>query len=99
LRRPIIPEQCQHNAHMYYILLESLEKRTEVIAQLKRRGINAVFHYVPLHSAPAGKKYARTSGTMEHTDNLSDRLLRLPLWVGMDEAQDEVIAELHNALR
>jgi dTDP-4-amino-4,6-dideoxygalactose transaminase len=98
LRRPIIPEHCQHNAHMYYILLESLEKRTEVIAKLKAQGVNAVFHYVPLHSAPAGKKYARTSGTMQHTDDLSERLLRLPLWVGMDEAQDKVIAELHNAL-
>ncbi|MEQ1525678.1 MAG: dTDP-4-amino-4,6-dideoxygalactose transaminase [Gallionella sp.] len=98
LRRPIIPQHCQHNAHMYYILLESLEKRTEVIAQLKAQGVNAVFHYVPLHSSPAGKKYARTNGEMLHTNDLSDRLLRLPLWVGMDDAQDKVITELHNAL-
>lgn len=98
LRRPIIPQHCQHNAHMYYILLESLEKRTEVIAQLKAQGVNAVFHYVPLHSSPAGKKYARSNGELHHTNNLSDRLLRLPLWVGMDDAQDKVIAELHNAL-
>lgn len=98
LRRPIIPEGCQHNAHMYYILLEYLEKRTEVIAQLKEQGVNAVFHYVPLHSSPAGKKYGRTSGELRHTDNLADRLLRLPLWVGMDEAQDKVIAQLQNAV-
>jgi dTDP-4-amino-4,6-dideoxygalactose transaminase len=83
---------------MYYILLESLKKRTEVIAQLKEQGVNAVFHYVPLHSSPAGKKYGRTSGELRHTDNLSDRLLRLPLWVGMDEAQDRVIVQLQKAI-
>jgi dTDP-4-amino-4,6-dideoxygalactose transaminase len=98
LRRPIIPEGCRHNAHMYYILLESLKKRTEVIAQLKQQGVNAVFHYVPLHSSPAGKKYGRTSGELRHTGNLSDRLLRLPLWVGLDEAQDRVIAQLQAAI-
>ena len=94
LRRPIVPDVCQHNAHMYYILLESLGKRTEVIAQLKKQGVNSVFHYVPLHSAPAGKKYGRASGELRHTDNLSDRLLRLPLWNGLDGAQDFVISEL-----
>ena len=94
LRRPIIPRDCQHNAHMYYILLESLEKRTEVIAQLKEQNVHAVFHYVPLHNSPAGKKYGRTSGELQHTGDLADRLLRLPLWVGMDEAQDKVIAQL-----
>lgn len=94
LRRPIIPKDCQHNAHMYYILLESLEKRTEVIAQLKEQNVHAVFHYVPLHNSPAGKKYGRTSGELQHTGDLADRLLRLPLWVGMDEAQDKVIAQL-----
>lgn len=99
LRRPVIPDGCQHNAHMYYILLESLEMRTQVIAQLKAQGVNAVFHYVPLHSSPAGKKYARTNGELLHTNDLSDRLLRLPLWVGMDDAQNKVVAELHNALR
>ncbi len=94
LRRPIIPNGCQQNAHMYYILLESLEMRTQVIAQLKAQGVNAVFHYVPLHNSPAGKKYARTSGELTHTNDSSDRLLRLPLWVGMDSAQDNVIEHL-----
>jgi dTDP-4-amino-4,6-dideoxygalactose transaminase len=83
---------------MYYILLESLKKRTEVIAQLKEQGVNAVFHYVPLHSSPAGKKYGRTSGELRHTDNLADRLVRLPLWVGLDEAQDRVVAQLQAAI-
>jgi dTDP-4-amino-4,6-dideoxygalactose transaminase len=98
LRRPVIPEGCQHNAHMYYILLESLEKRTQVISQLKKQGVNAVFHYVPLHDSPAGKKFGRVNGELRHTDNLADRLLRLPLWIGMDEAQDTVIAQLKVAV-
>lgn len=98
LRRPIIPADCQHNAHMYYILLESLEKRSAVIAQLKAENINAVFHYVPLHSAPAGKKYARTHGKLPHTLDLSDRLLRLPLWIGMEAAQARIVAVLERAL-
>ncbi len=98
LRRPIVPEDCQHNAHMYYILLESLAKRSEVIAELKKHGVNPVFHYVPLHSSPAGKKYGRASGELRHTDNLADRLLRLPLWVGLGEAQGLVISELQNAV-
>lgn len=98
LRRPIIPRDCRHNAHMYYILLENLEERTDVIARLKTQGVNAVFHYVPLHSSPAGKKHSRTSGELTHTINLSDRLLRLPLWVGMNEAQNRVITELQSML-
>jgi dTDP-4-amino-4,6-dideoxygalactose transaminase len=87
LRRPIIPEHIQHNAHMYYVLLNSLEERTEVIDRLKKRGINAVFHYVPLHSAPGGMRFGRTHGSMRHTEDLSDRLLRLPLWIGMHETE------------
>ena len=83
LRRPVIPETCQHNAHMYYILLQSLTQRTEVIQRLKEQGVHTVFHYVPLHSAPAGQRFGRVSGTMVNTELLSDRLLRLPLWVGV----------------
>lgn len=98
LRRPIVPEHCKQNAHMYYILLESLEKRTEVVSQLKAHGINAVFHYVPLHSSPAGKKYARVNSALPHTNELSDRLLRLPLWVGMNESQDRVVTKLQDAI-
>jgi dTDP-4-amino-4,6-dideoxygalactose transaminase len=83
-RRPIIPAVCEHNAHMYYLLLPSLEKRTNFIEQLKEADIHTVFHYVPLHLSPAGKKYARISSKLPVTENLSDRLVRLPLWVGMD---------------
>lgn len=84
VRRPIVPEHCRHNAHMYYVLLDSLATRTRVIEELKKLGVNSVFHYVPLHLAPAGKQYSRAHGAMDQTEKLSDQLLRLPLWVGMD---------------
>jgi dTDP-4-amino-4,6-dideoxygalactose transaminase len=87
LRRPIIPAETQQNAHMYYILLNSLEERTKVIERLKKKDINAVFHYVPLHSSPGGLKYGRKNGELPLTEDLSDRLLRLPLWVGMNEVK------------
>ena len=100
LRRPIIPEGCRHNASMYYILLESLEKRTALIDRLKEQGVNAVFHYVPLHSSPAGRRYGRVSGIMVNTEAISNRLLRLPLWVGMGQTEvDFVIEKLSSLLR
>jgi dTDP-4-amino-4,6-dideoxygalactose transaminase len=87
LRRPIIPAETKHNAHMYYILLNSLEERTHAIERLKKNNINAVFHYVPLHSSPGGLKYGRKNAELPITEDLSDRLLRLPLWVGLDEVK------------
>ena len=84
IRRPIVPEGCVHNAHMYYVLLPSLAQRQEVIRRMRERGVSPVFHYVPLHSAPAGRRFARAHGELRHTDELSDRLLRLPLWIGVD---------------
>jgi dTDP-4-amino-4,6-dideoxygalactose transaminase len=84
LRRPIVPAGCVHNAHMYYVLLPSLAVRQEVIRLMRERGVSPVFHYVPLHSSPAGKRFGRAATTMRHTDELSDRLLRLPLWIGVD---------------
>jgi len=98
LRRPQVPEGCAHNAHMYYILLDSLKQRTQVIADMKRQGVNCVFHYVPLHSAPYGVKQSRHHGSMTHTDALSERLLRLPLWVGLEEEQTRVIRALCEAV-
>lgn len=98
LRRPVLPEGCTHNAHMYYILLDSLEQRTRVIASLKQQGVSAVFHYIPLHSAPAGRKFSRAHGAMTHTDALSERLLRLPLWVGLEPELPRVVAALKTAL-
>lgn len=84
LRRPIIPSHCSHNAHMYYVLLPDLATRSRVITKLKECGVNAVFHYVPLHSSPAGIRLGRVASEMGNTNDLSERLLRLPLWVGVD---------------
>lgn len=84
-RRPVIPDQCVHNAHMYYLLLPDLDFRTAVLSSLNEKGFHAVFHYIPLHSSPAGIKYGRASGSLRVTDEISNRLLRLPLWMGMDE--------------
>jgi dTDP-4-amino-4,6-dideoxygalactose transaminase len=94
LRRPIIPADCGHNAHMYYLLLPDLETRTRLIKFLKESGILSVFHYVPLDSSPMGKKLGRASGDLKVTHDLSDRLLRLPLWVGMDQEVDYVIEKV-----
>lgn len=100
LRRPIVPSHCEHNAHMFYVLVRDLETRTRVLTDLNASGVNAVFHYVPLHSAPAGLKYGRVSGPMRHTEDLSSRLIRLPLWVGMTEADvDRVGSRLEIALQ
>lgn len=93
LARPFIPAHCQHNAHMYYVLLDSLETRTKVIDHLRESEIHSVFHYVPLHSSPAGKKYGRTHGEMLNTDSLSDRLLRLPMWLDLSETQQDRVIE------
>ena len=83
LRRPIIPAECEHNAHMYYVLLAPGIERQKVIDRLKADGIFPVFHYVPLHDSPGGQRFGRVAGTMANTDDLSARLLRLPLWISM----------------
>lgn len=91
IRRPIVPSGCTHNAHMYYILLNDLESRSKLIKKLNQRDIGSVFHYIPLHSSPAGLKYSRVSGDLSTTTDLSERLLRLPLWCGLEEHQNQVI--------
>ena len=95
VRRPIVPANCTHNAHMYYVLTANLRERQRVLEYLNGHGVNAVFHYVPLHSSPAGRKFGRTHGELPTTDNLSERLVRLPLWLGMGEQH---IARVVNAL-
>lgn len=91
IKRPYIPEGCTHNAHMYYVVLNSLAERTELIRKFKAQNIHPVFHYVPLHSSPAGVKYGRVSGGMENTNAIADNLLRLPLWIGLEDEQSRVI--------
>lgn len=89
IQRPCIPEFCQHNAHMYYVLLSARFNRDDVLAALKREGIDCVFHYVPLHSSPAGRRLCRPHGELPVTNRQSERLIRLPLWVGISEAQQD----------
>ncbi len=96
LRRPVIPEGCQHNAHMYYVLLAPGIDRQRVLDELKRNGIYSVFHYVPLHSSPAGLRYGRVHGALEVTDRQAERLVRLPLWVGLVQEQQERIVNVLN---
>ncbi len=98
LRRPIIPAHCAHNAHMYYLLLPDLEARTRFIERLKQSDIHAVFHYVPLHSAPAGQRFGRAHGDLPITNDLSNRLVRLPLWLGLESHQADVIRHILEAL-
>ncbi len=87
-----IPEYCVHNAHMFYIKLKDLDERTRFISHMKENGVCSVFHYVPLHSAPAGRKYGRFSGIDEFTTSESDRLVRLPMYYGLTpEDRDHVI--------
>lgn len=90
---PFIPEGCVHNAHMYWMKLRDLEERTRFIAHMKERGVQAVFHYIPLHSAPAGKKFGRFSGEDEYTTRESERLVRLPMyWNLAEEDREQVIS-------
>ena len=91
--RPFIPEECKHNAHMFYLKAENLETRTKLISFLKENGILAVFHYVPLHSAPAGKKFGEFVGEDKYTTKESDRLLRLPMYYGLSESETDKVIE------
>jgi dTDP-4-amino-4,6-dideoxygalactose transaminase len=94
VRRPVVPHGCVHNAHMYYLLLKDLAERTRFIEALKGVDIHSVFHYVPLHSAPQGLNCARVSGGMSVTTEWADRLVRLPLWVGLEAEQGRVIEQV-----
>jgi len=91
VRRPVIPTGCAHNAHLYYLLLRDLGDRTQFVKAMKAQGVNCVFHYVPLHSSPYGQKVSRVSGELSVTNELADQLVRLPLWVGLEEQQERVI--------
>lgn len=90
---PLIPEECTHNGHMFYLKCKSLEERTALISYLKSHGILAVFHYVPLHSSPAGSKYGRFYGEDHYTTIESKRLIRLPLYYKMQEENIEKVIQ------
>lgn len=92
---PFIPAECVHNAHMFYIKAKDVEERTRLIDFLKENGILSVFHYIPLHSAPAGLKFGRFHGEDEYTTKESERLLRLPLYYGLkDEEVDYICSKV-----
>jgi dTDP-4-amino-4,6-dideoxygalactose transaminase len=93
VRRPVVPELCTHNAHMYYLLLPDLETRSKVMSELRQVGIHAVFHYVPLHTSDAGRRYGRQAGDLAVSEGASDRLVRLPLWPGMTEEDVERVVD------
>jgi len=92
LRRPVVPAECACNAHMYYLLVGDSGTRTRLISGLRNAGILAIFHYVPLHSSPAGERYCRQSGSLTVTESIAGRIVRLPLWIGMDDGMVARIA-------
>ncbi|PWB57320.1 MAG: dTDP-4-amino-4,6-dideoxygalactose transaminase [Bradyrhizobiaceae bacterium] len=98
LRRPIVPDHCVHNAHIYYVLCGDRAQRDGLIGKFRSHGITASFHYIPLHSAPAGQRFGRTQGELTVTDDIAGRLLRLPLWYGMGEKAGRVVEILRREL-
>jgi dTDP-4-amino-4,6-dideoxygalactose transaminase len=91
VRRPVVPPHCAHSAHMYYLILPQQETRSALISALKRDGIDALFHYVPLHESPAGRRFGRAVGTLELTRDLSRRVVRMPFWVGLESQVQRVV--------
>lgn len=96
LRRPIVPKDCQHNAHMYYVLLAPEIDRQKLLNEFKHKDIGVVFHYVPLHSSPGGLRYGRAHGDLNVTNSSAERLIRLPLWVGIPEEQQVKVVDVLN---
>lgn len=98
VRRPIVPSDRTHNAHMYYLLLPSLEHRTRFIQSMKEQGVQTVFHYIPLHSSPAGIAHCKSPFDMSVTNSISDRLVRMPFWLGLEEHLEKVMSAADLAL-
>ena len=94
LVRQKIPNYCEHNAHMFYIVLSKDIKRELVITKFNRSNIGAISHYVPLHSSPAGRKYARTASNMNVTNFISRKIIRLPLWIGLEDKDIEKVVNI-----
>lgn len=99
VRRPVVPVACEANGHLFYLILHADIDRARVLRTLRDRGVHALFHYVPLHSSAAGLRYGRLEGALDVTDDLSARLIRLPLWFGLTQAQiDYVIETTHDVI-
>jgi dTDP-4-amino-4,6-dideoxygalactose transaminase len=99
LRRPVATDDCGCNGHMYYLLLRDLGERTRFIDHMKQLDIQCVFHYVPLHTSPIGREVGRASGTLPVTIDVSERLVRLPLWPGLEEHIERVIDAVRQFFR
>lgn len=100
LRRPVIPDGCEHNAHLYYVLLAPHIGRQAVLEGFRQQGIGCIFHYVPLHTSEAGRRYGRMHGNLRVTESVAERVIRLPLWIGISDAQQQrVVAVLEELLR
>ena len=96
LRLPVVPPQCEHNGHMLYLLMPTEHERDALISHLDSAGVNAVFHYVPLHESPMGHRLGYRTGQLPVTENASRRLVRLPCYFELTEAQQSlVVAEVH----
>lgn len=94
IRRPVVPADCEHNAHMYYVLLADGVDRDQVLAGFRQEDVWPMFHYVPLHSSPAGQKFGRPAGGMAVTDRVARQLIRLPFWTGITTAQQDRVVEI-----
>jgi dTDP-4-amino-4,6-dideoxygalactose transaminase len=92
--RPSIPLDVEHNGHTYWLLAPDEQARDNLLARLRDDGVRAQFHYVPLHSAPGGRRYGRPAGDLSHTTDIAARLVRLPLWAGMNHADVERVIQL-----
>jgi dTDP-4-amino-4,6-dideoxygalactose transaminase len=93
LHRPFVPSECEHNAHIFYVLLDNGVDRKRVLDEMKRNGIHALFHYVPLHSSPAGRHFGRVHGDLSYTEKLSECIIRLPIWIGMSESEQTRVVD------
>lgn len=99
LRRPIVPAHCAHNAHMFHVLVADLETRTRLLRGLNEQGVNAVFHYVPLHTSTAGRALGRAHDALTITESISDRLVRLPMWLGLERGDvDRIVGAIDRLL-
>jgi dTDP-4-amino-4,6-dideoxygalactose transaminase len=99
LSRPIVPADCEHPAHLYYMLLPSEKIRNQVLREMHEAGIGVTHHYVPLHSSAAGKRFGVVKGSMAMTDSCSSRLLRLPLWLGVEKFQADIVGRLETIVK
>jgi dTDP-4-amino-4,6-dideoxygalactose transaminase len=97
IRRPIIPTDCEHNGHIYQLLLNKRYNRDSILQKMNELQVNAVFHYQPLHSSPAGRKYGKQCQALPVTNDISERIIRLPMWIGFDQ-HEKVLEALVNAI-